>query len=79
MLYFDRGTSTPKADEKQEEELKHLIKKRSFLSLHDFPTFHNLNLTNTDLVRRLAGNLVKKNKTNTEESISPILPFPRVG
>ena len=84
MLYFARETSPPKAEEKLQEELKqHLIQKRSFLSLHDFPTFYNLDLTNTDLERRLAilamGILGKKNKTTTEQSISPILPFPRVG
>ena len=83
MLYFARETTPPKAEEKLHEELKQLIQKRSFLSLHDFPTFYNLDLTNTDLERRLAilamGILGKKNQTTTEQSISPILPFPRVG
>ena len=78
-MYFNRENSPPKSDEKQEEELKHLIKKRSLWSLHDFPVFHNLDLTNTDLMMRLAEILGKRNKTNTEETISPILPFPRVG
>ena len=79
ILYFDRVTCLSKADGKLKEELKDFIRKRTFLSLHDFPSLNTPDLTKTDLVRRLAEILGKKKNPNSEESISPILPFPRLG
>ena len=88
FIYFDRETCVPKADEKLKDELKDFIRKRNFYDFYDFPSFQTPDLAMTDLMRRLAitdlmkrlaESLGEKKNPNTEETISPILPFPRLG
>ena len=61
------------------EQMKLSAQKRSFLSLHDFPSFYNPDMIQSKLLDRLRAIFGKKKNPNAEILESPILPFPRVG